>query len=222
MSLMSFSQTVVDIIVNSADHDTLESAVVAAELADDLSGPGPFTVFAPTDAAFAALPDGTIETLLSDPTGTLAQILLYHVVGGQSLSTDLSDGQTIATLQGEDVTVTIGMNGVMINGATVVVADILADNGVIHVIDAVLLPEQPNSVSTIETTKLKIQNPVAENIIIPSNGNSNVQIFSTTGQVVYSQNFNGSIDIDTRNLSSGTYLLKVEAENLNGVTKIVK
>jgi hypothetical protein len=98
----------------------------------------------------------------------------------------------------------------------------VTDNGVIHVIDAVLVPQQPNSVLDIVDSKLNIQNPVAENIIIPSNGNSNVQIFTTTGQVVYSQNFNGSIDIDTRNLSSGTYLLKVEAENLNGVTKIVK
>jgi uncharacterized surface protein with fasciclin (FAS1) repeats len=112
LSYVSFAQiSVVDIIVNSPEHDTLEDAVIAAELADDLSGPGPFTVFAPTDAAFAALPDGTIETLLADPTGTLAQILLYHVVGGQALSTDLSDGQTITTLLGEDITVTIGMNG---------------------------------------------------------------------------------------------------------------
>ena len=93
LSICSFAQiTVVDVIVNSTEHDTLEAAVIAAELADDLSGPGPFTVFAPTDAAFAALPSGTIETLLTDPTGTLAQILLYHVVGGTALSTDLSNG----------------------------------------------------------------------------------------------------------------------------------
>jgi len=223
LSLVSFAQnSVVDIIVNSADHDTLEAAVIAAELADDLSGPGPFTVFAPTDAAFAALPSGTIETLLADPTGTLAQILLYHVVGAQALSTDLSDGQTITTLLGEDITVTIDTNGVMINNAMVVVADILADNGVVHVIDAVLIPQLPSSVLTTETMKLNIQNPVMENINIPSTGNSNVQIFTPSGQVVYSQNFNGSIDIDTRNLSSGIYLLQVEAENFNGVTKIVK
>jgi len=223
LSLVSFAQnSVVDIIVNSADHDTLEAAVIAAELADDLSGPGPFTVFAPTDAAFAALPSGTIETLLADPTGTLAQILLYHVVGAQALSTDLSDGQTITTLLGEDITVTIDTNGVMINNAMVVVADILADNGVVHVIDAVLIPQLPSSVLTTETMKLNIQNPVTENINIPSAGDSNVQIFTPSGQVVYSQNFNGSIDIDTRNLSSGIYLLQVEAENFNGVTKIVK
>jgi len=150
LSICSFAQiTVVDVIVNSTEHDTLEAAVIAAELADDLSGPGPFTVFAPTDEAFAALPSGTIETLLADPTGTLAQILLYHVVSGQALSTDLSDGQTITTLLGENITVTIGMNGVMINNATVVVADILADNGVVHVIDAVLLPPAPQPTTTV-------------------------------------------------------------------------
>ena len=150
LSICSFAQiTVVDVIVNSTEHDTLEAAVIAAELADDLSGPGPFTVFAPTDAAFAALPSGTIETLLADPTGTLAQILLYHVVGDGVLSTTLSDGQTITTLFGEDITVTIGMNGVMINNAMVTVADIVADNGVVHVIDAVLLPPAPWPTTTV-------------------------------------------------------------------------
>jgi uncharacterized surface protein with fasciclin (FAS1) repeats len=214
--------TVVDVIVNSDVHNTLEAAVVAAGLVETLSGTGPFTVFAPTDAAFAALPAGTVETLLADPTGTLTQILLYHVVGAQALSTDLTNGQTVVTLQGQAVTVTINAEGVFINNAQVTVADIVTDNGVIHVIDAVLVPQQPNSVSNTETVKLNIPNPVMENINIPSTGNSNVQIFTTSGQVVYSQNFNGSIDIDTRNLTSGIYLLQVEAENFNGVTKIVK
>jgi uncharacterized surface protein with fasciclin (FAS1) repeats len=150
LSICSFAQnTVVDIIVNSTEHDTLEAAVVAAELADDLSGPGPFTVFAPTDAAFAALPSGTIETLLTDPTGTLAEILLYHVVGGQALSTDLSDGQIIATLQGQTVEVTINADGVFINDAQVIVADITATNGVVHVIDAILLPPAPQPTTTV-------------------------------------------------------------------------
>jgi uncharacterized surface protein with fasciclin (FAS1) repeats len=141
--------TVVDIIVNSDVHNTLETAVIAAGLADDLSGTGPFTVFAPTDAAFAALPAGVIDALLADPTGALAEVLLYHVVGGLALSTDLSDGQMITTLLGEDITVTIDANGVMINDAMVIVADILADNGVVHVIDAVLLPPPPQPTNTI-------------------------------------------------------------------------
>ncbi|MFM1930968.1 MAG: hypothetical protein RL226_271, partial [Bacteroidota bacterium] len=161
--------TVVEIIVNSPVHETLESAVIAAELADDLSGAGPFTVFAPTDDAFAALPAGTVETLLQDPTGELANILLYHVVGATALSTDLSDGQMIATLLGPDVTVTITGSGVMINNAMVTIADLTADNGVVHVIDAVLLPpaSQPATVyeiisnspdHTILTTALNLTN----------------------------------------------------------------
>ena len=140
-SAMVFSQTtVVDIIVDSPNHNTLEAAVIAAELADDLSGDGPFTVFAPTDDAFAALPEGTVEALLEDPTGALAQILLYHVVGAKALSTDLSDGQMITTLNGDSVTVKIMDGSVYIDDAMVTVADLEADNGVVHVIDAVILP----------------------------------------------------------------------------------
>jgi uncharacterized surface protein with fasciclin (FAS1) repeats len=141
--------TVVDIIVNSPEHTTLEAAVIAAGLADDLSGDGPFTVFAPTDAAFAALPAGVVDALLADPTGELASVLLYHVVSGTALSTDLTDGQMITTLLGEDITVTIDANGVMINDAMVIVADLIADNGVVHVIDAVLLPPPPQPTNTI-------------------------------------------------------------------------
>ena len=132
--------TVVDIIVGSAVHETLEAAVIAAELDDDLSGEGPFTVFAPTDSAFAALPEGLIDTLLADPTGDLADILLYHVLGAAVPSDSLSDGQTAMTLEGSDVTVTIDSSGVFINDAMVVLTDIMADNGIVHVIDAVLVP----------------------------------------------------------------------------------
>lgn len=138
---ITFSQTtVVDIIVGSPDHTTLEAAVIAAELADDLTGEGPFTVFAPTDAAFAALPAGTVETLLKDPTGDLASILLYHVVGASAKSTDLSNGQKIVTLNGSEVTASISDGNVYIDKAMVITADIETDNGVIHVIDAVIIP----------------------------------------------------------------------------------
>ena len=141
LTSMTFAQTtVVDVIVGSPNHTTLEAAVIAAELADDLSGEGPFTVFAPTDAAFAALPQGTVETLLEDPTGDLASILLYHVVGASAKSTDLSDGQTIVTLNGSKVTASITDGKVYIDKAMVTTADIVTDNGVIHVIDAVILP----------------------------------------------------------------------------------
>lgn len=132
--------TVVDIIVNSDVHNTLEAAVIAADLAGTLSTDGPFTVFAPTDAAFAALPAGLLDALLADPTGELTNILLYHVVGGTALSTDLSDGQTITTLNGQDVTITLNGGNVFVNDAQVIIADLIADNGVVHVIDAVLVP----------------------------------------------------------------------------------
>ena len=141
--------TVVDIVVNSDDHETLEAAVIAADLATTLSGDGPFTVFAPTDAAFAALPDGLLDTLLADPSGDLTDILLYHVLGAEVLSTDLTDGMQATTLLGKDIIVTINMDGVFINDAHVTVADIETDNGVVHVIDAVLTPPVTTVVDVI-------------------------------------------------------------------------
>ncbi|MEN9347918.1 MAG: hypothetical protein RLZZ77_1429, partial [Bacteroidota bacterium] len=134
------AQTVVDVIVNSPDHTTLETAVVEAGLVGTLQGAGPFTVFAPTDAAFAALPAGLLDQLLADPAGDLTQILLYHVVAGEALSTSLSNGQIITTVQGQDVTVSITNGNVFINEAQVTVADVPASNGVVHVINAVLVP----------------------------------------------------------------------------------
>jgi uncharacterized surface protein with fasciclin (FAS1) repeats len=132
--------TVVDIVVGSDDHTTLEAAVIAAELADDLQGDGPFTLFAPTDAAFEALPEGTVSALLEDPTGELANILLYHVVASKAYSKDLSDGQKISTLQGDMIEVKFKDGKAYVDGAMVTVADIKADNGVVHVIDAVITP----------------------------------------------------------------------------------
>ena len=132
--------TVVDIVTGSEDHTTLEVAVAAAELVETLQGEGPFTVFAPTNAAFAALPDGTVAALLEDPAGDLTEILKYHVVAAKALSTDLTNGQEITTLQGGKLTVSINDDGVFINNAKVIAADIEAENGVVHVINGVLLP----------------------------------------------------------------------------------
>jgi len=151
---MTFAQsTVVDVVVNSANHTTLEAAVIAAELADDLSGKGPFTLFAPTDEAFAALPEGTVASLLEDPTGQLANILLYHVVSGKALSSDLSNGQTIATLNGDKVEVKIKDGKAYIDNAQVTVADIKADNGVVHVINAVMIPSSKMTQASTSMTK---------------------------------------------------------------------
>lgn len=148
----SLPSTVADIVVESENHTTLEAAVVAAGLVETLQGDGPFTVFAPTDAAFAALPEGTVEVLLAD-IPALTNILTYHVVGGKAMSSDLSDGQMIATVNGRKIEVTINEEGVFINNAKVTVADIEADNGVVHVIDAVLIPETlPATVVDIATS----------------------------------------------------------------------
>lgn len=152
-AISAFAQsTVVDIVVNSEDHNTLEAAVIAAELADDLQAEGPFTVFAPTDAAFEALPEGTVASLLEDPKGMLAEILLYHVVGDKAYSSDLSDGQKIATLNGDMIDVKIKDGKAYIDNAMVTVADIKADNGVVHVIDAVITPA-PKTASANSSSK---------------------------------------------------------------------
>ena len=129
---------IVDTAVDAGNFTTLVAAVEAAGLVETLKGEGPFTVFAPTDEAFAALPEGTVEGLLADPEA-LADILTYHVVPGQVMAADLTDGMTAATVQGADVTFTVG-DTVMVNDATVTTPDIMATNGVIHVIDAVIMP----------------------------------------------------------------------------------
>jgi len=118
---------------------TLIAAVEAAGLTETLEGEGPFTVFAPTDEAFAALPEGTVEGLLEDPEA-LSNILLYHVVSGAVTSDQVVTLESATTAQGSDVAISVEGDSVMINDATVISADIMASNGVIHVIDTVLLP----------------------------------------------------------------------------------
>jgi uncharacterized surface protein with fasciclin (FAS1) repeats len=131
---------IVDTAVSAGNFTTLVAALKAAELVETLKGVGPFTVFAPTDEAFATLPEGTVDTLLEDPKGELTQILTYHVVPGKIMSTDITDGMTATTVQGEDLTFTIKDGSVYVNDAMVVTADIDTLNGVIHVIDGVLIP----------------------------------------------------------------------------------
>ena len=133
---------IVDTAVAAGAFNTLVAAAKAADLVDALKGDGPLTVFAPTDEAFAKLPEGTVESLLKpENKDQLAAILLYHVVAGSVYSGDVTDGARPATLQGESLSVSV-TDGVAINGAKVVQADIEASNGVIHVIDTVLLPPE--------------------------------------------------------------------------------
>jgi uncharacterized surface protein with fasciclin (FAS1) repeats len=131
---------IVDTAVAAGSFNTLAAALTAAGLVETLKGPGPFTVFAPTDAAFAALPAGTVEDLLKpENKDKLIAILTYHVVAGKVLSTDLTEGMKAATVNGAEITITLE-GGAKVNGVAISAADIMATNGVIHVIDQVILP----------------------------------------------------------------------------------
>ncbi|WP_323767196.1 fasciclin domain-containing protein [Marinovum sp.] len=135
------SMDIVDTAVEAGSFTTLVAAVEAAGLVETLKGEGPFTVFAPTDAAFAALPEGVVEDLLKpENKEKLVTVLTYHVVPGKVMSGDLSNEMMATTVQGSDVTI-MTEGGVMVDEANVVQADIEASNGVIHVIDAVIMPE---------------------------------------------------------------------------------
>ena len=129
---------IVDTAVNAGSFSTLVAAVKAANLVDTLKGKGPFTVFAPTDEAFAKLPAGTVEALLKD-VPKLKKILTYHVVSGKVMAADVTKLKSATTVEGSDVKIDAS-SGVKINDSTVTTPDVAADNGVIHIIDTVLIP----------------------------------------------------------------------------------
>jgi uncharacterized surface protein with fasciclin (FAS1) repeats len=129
---------IVDTAVNAGSFNTLVAAVKAAGLVDTLKGAGPFTVFAPTDDAFAKLPAGTVDALLKD-IPQLKKILTYHVVSGKVLAADVVKLKSAKTVEGTEVKIDAS-NGVKLNDSTVTTADVAADNGVIHIIDTVLIP----------------------------------------------------------------------------------
>ncbi len=132
---------IVDLAVQTEFLSTLVTAVKAGDLVDVLKGDGPFTVFAPTNEAFAKLPAGTVENLLKpENKAQLVAVLTYHVVPGKVMSSDLKDGMKAKTAQGGEVTISLKDGKAMVNGATVTAADIEASNGVVHVIDTVILP----------------------------------------------------------------------------------
>jgi uncharacterized surface protein with fasciclin (FAS1) repeats len=150
LTMFSFAQAdhhgmkkdIVDVAVENGSFTTLVAAVQAAGLVDTLKGEGPFTVFAPTDEAFAKLPAGTVESLLlPENKDKLVAILTYHVVPGKVMAADVVKVDSAATVQGQSVTVSVEGSTVSIDGAKVVLADVAASNGVIHVIDSVILPK---------------------------------------------------------------------------------
>lgn len=140
------TKNIVDNAVNSKDHTTLVAAVKAAGLVPTLQGAGPFTVFAPTNAAFGKLPAGTVDTLVKpENKATLTKILTYHVVPGKLLAADLSDGKKLTTVEGEQLTVKIAGGKVSLvdakgGSSTVTIPNVVQSNGVIHVVDTVLMP----------------------------------------------------------------------------------
>ncbi len=216
-------KTVVDVIVNSSVHNTLEAAVKAAGLVSTLSGAGPFTVYAPTDAAFAALPAGTIEALLNNKP-LLTSILTYHVAGSKILAADKTDNQTIKTLNGKDVKVKIENGNVFINDAKVIVTDLLADNGVVHVIDAVLIPSNNLVENTSELRSsgniVEIYpNPFADYININVSDYTenpvNVIIYDMSGRVMMHKQTEPVSTIDL-NEYNGTFIIQLS----NGDFKI--
>lgn len=139
--------TIVEVASANADFETLVAAVTAAGLAETLSGEGPFTVFAPTDAAFEALPAGILDKLLlPENKDTLVKILTYHVVGAKVMAADVKAGK-VATVEGSEITIDT-MDGVKVDDATVTATDVAASNGVIHVIDKVIIP------ASVDVTKL--------------------------------------------------------------------
>lgn len=204
------TNTVVDVIVNSEDHTLLEAAVIAADLVDALSAEGPFTVFAPTDSAITVLVEAleiTAEDLLALPN--LGDILQYHVVAGAAMSGDLTDGQEIETLLGSNVTVTINAEGVFINDAQVTVADIEADNGVVHVIDAVLLPPTPDNIHEATATWNVMPNPAKDVVTLTGvNPAASLALLDMTGRTVreFAQ---GTTVLTVGDLIPGTYMLTV-------------
>jgi uncharacterized surface protein with fasciclin (FAS1) repeats len=142
-TVTSQSKDIVDTAVSNGSFNTLATALKAAGLVDTLKGPGPFTVFAPTDAAFAKLPAGTVETLLKpENKDQLRRVLTYHVVSGKVGSAEVTKLQSAKAVSGDPIKISVRDGKVMVNNATVVTADVGASNGVIHVIDTVILPPE--------------------------------------------------------------------------------
>ncbi len=167
--ILPSSDTIPAVAKAAGSFNTLLAAVKAAGLADVLSGEGPFTVLAPTDEAFAALPDGTVEDLLKpENLSTLQEILKYHVISGRVFSDAVVELSSATTLAGEDIKIATSKKGVQINGANVVATDIDASNGVIHVIDAVLLP--PKGMSQAEQARELIRMAINRGVPLYNHG----------------------------------------------------
>ena len=219
------NETVVDVAIDN-DFSTLTAAVITAELLPALTNPlASFTVFAPTNEAFddlAAALGTDLDGLLALPN--LADVLLYHVVDGVVLSTDLVNG-SVTTLNGQDVVVDL-TSGVMINTATVILADVLADNGVVHVIDEVLIPSTTVGVDEIESLSVDVYpNPSSDFIVIRSNDGDidQVSLINMEGKTLFVREIEtNETRIDLNNFNTGRYILKIEGNGTTTFKNLVK
>ncbi len=229
-------ESIVDIVVNSPRHESLEAAVIAAELADALSAEGTFTLFAPTDDAFAALGQETIDALFADPTGALADILKYHVVGATALSGDLSDGDMFTTLAEKDIEITINEDGVFVNNAKVIFADYVAPNGVVHVIDAVLT-QTATGVREMIIDKANVSvypNPASDYVSVSfevaKDTEISLELYDMLGQQVRIQKLgymlqgSNTVEMSVNDLETGMYLLIINTgkSQIANKVKVVK
>ena len=180
------SQTIVEIAAGNKDFSTLVAAVKAAGLADTLSSDGPFTVFAPTNAAFAKLPAGTVESLLKpENKQKLVDILTYHVVGAKVMAADVESG-FVGTVNGEKINIAASKSGVTVDGANVVKTDIVGSNGVIHVIDEVIMPGTNQSIVGIAAGNKDFSTLVAAvkaaGLVDTLNGDGPFTVFAPTNE----------------------------------------
>lgn len=213
------SFTVMDIISESEDHTILTSALQMSGLDVAVDADGPYTVFAPTDAAFEALPEGVLDALLENPTdAALVDILYTHVVSGVILAGDLSDGQEATAFSGEVLTISIDGDNVFVNDAQVTTADLQADNGVLHVIDAVLLPtEDMVGIEDLSSSLLNLYPvPAISNLNLRMDNANNtwdLAVFNVLGQQVKTLSVSdGQTTIDVSDMASGTYILQLTSD----------
>jgi len=232
------SSTITGAVVELEDFSTLETAVVAAGLQGTLDGEGPFTVFAPTDAAFDALPEGLLQTLLDDPNGLLTDVLTHHVIGSKQYSTDLSDGQVVETLNMEEVTISIDdvsgeitITSALGDAALVIDPDNVASNGVIHIIDAVLTPtilsvENLNTVDKLSVFPNPTNNQFTLDIELNASERVSVDLVNVVGQVVKSidlGNRSAGLNreyIDVNDLSEGIYFMNLNVGDNQATLKV--
>lgn len=208
-------ETVVDIIVDSEVHTTLATLLFAANLVTTLEGEGPFTVFAPTDDAFDNVDPAVIDALLADPLGLLTDVLTYHVAAGLVQSGDLTDGQVVTTIFGEELTIGVSMDGVTVGNAgvtaDVILPDLLAQNGVVHVINEVLVPttlsvEDVRGLNGLNIFPNPTNNMFSVDFDLTEANRVTIDVINLVGQQVKG--------IDLGMLSSGRYLEMINVSNL--------